>query len=40
MTNFAQRLRTPARQQERPATFAVLFYEITHGAKNDKTMPG
>lgn len=40
MTNFAQRLRTPARQQEQPATFAVLFYEITHGAKNDKTMPG
>lgn len=40
MTNFAQRLRTPARQQEQPATFAVLFYVITHGAKNDKTMPG
>ena len=27
-------------QQEQPTTFAVLFYEITHGAKNDKTMPG
>lgn len=40
MTNFAQRLRAPARKQEQPATFAVLFYEITHGAKNDKTMPG
>ena len=40
MTNFAQRLRVPARQQEQPATFTVLFYEITHGAKNDKTMPG
>ena len=40
MTNFAQRLRVPARQQEQPATFAVLFYEITHGAKNEKTMPG
>ena len=40
MTNFAQRLRAPAHQQEQPATFAVLFYEITYGAKNDKTMPG
>ena len=40
MKNFAQRLRVPASQQEQPATFAVLFYEITHGAKNDKTMPG
>lgn len=40
MTNFAQCLRAPALQQEQPATFAVLFYVITHGAKNDKTMPG
>lgn len=40
MTNFAQCLHAPAIQQEQPATFAVLFYVITHGAKNDKTMPG
>mgnify|MGYP000243832589 CR=1 FL=1 len=28
------------RRKEKPAEFAVIFYQVTHGSRNERTMPG